>query len=129
MKEKLKRSLALMFVVLLSLSNFNIVSAHSHTYTLLERETDYEPMNDANHLVTVCTIYKCSCGDIKRIYNDPSSDSHTYSGYSYTGYNYHSGTKHSFEYARYCSYCSHKQSYMDTINCGGPPCVVPYYLY
>lgn len=125
MKVKMKKSLALILIVILTLSNSYITSAHTHVYTFSFRDTTYEASGSTSHRIKVITIYKCTCGDMQYTETD-STASHVFPAHSYSGYNYHSGTKHIFEFASYCNYCSYRDSYTTTRSCSGPPCTIPY---
>lgn len=126
MKNKLKKSIALLLLIALSLPNSSIASAHTHAYTIYVGQNVSYQDQGSNHLRIVDSFYKCSCGDLK-LYSSSTEQSHTYtSGYTYTGYNYHSGTRHYFEMAKYCIQCNHKDSYFDSRICSGPPCTIPY---
>lgn len=127
MKIKLKKSLALLLLIVLSLFNSSIVFAHTHDYNIFKQQIVTYSDEGSNHTRTVASYYGCSCGDEKQIISSVTYQSHTYSsGYTYTGYNYHSGTRHYFEMAKYCIQCNHKDAYFDSKICSGPPCTIPY---
>lgn len=122
------KKIVVLLLIILSLSAPKIVSAHICYYNIKDGVSfAYVDNGDHNeHEKITYDIYKCSCGDSIRTVSHSTNLSHVFTSYSYTGYNYHSGTKHTFEYARYCSYCSHRDSYTSTVSSSGPPCVIPY---
>lgn len=124
MKKKLKKSLVLLLIMLI-LSTYNTASAHTHDYAKTYGVTYFDKGNDYHEKMTFENGI-CPCGDSYTKGLTYTSQAHSYPSYSYSGYNYHSGTKHVFEFARSCTYCSHRDSYTTSRSCSGPPCTIPY---
>ncbi|MDF2845682.1 MAG: hypothetical protein K0R00_4108 [Herbinix sp.] len=125
MKPKFKKRFVLLLILLL-LFTYNIVSAHTHVHTKKSSGVSYIDKGTNYHDLNTYDNYSCPCGDSYTVLTSYITLSHEYPSYSYSGYNYHSGTKHVFEFARYCTYCSHRDSYTTTRSCSGPPCIIPY---
>lgn len=127
MKTKLKKSLALLLLIALPLSYSSIAYAHTHRFTIyVLQETSFVDFG-AFHSKYLNTLYECSCGQSMWFNtNIENNISHSFSAYARSGSHYHKGTKHYLEYARTCSYCNRRESYYEAVNCGGPPCTLPY---
>ncbi len=128
MKVKSKKTIVISIVILLmiSLSIFNYVSAHTHTYVKHSFAIKYDDTGADKHYKYEISDYRCECGASYSAITSSAYLAHTFTSYSYSGANYHSGTKHYFEYARSCIYCGHRDSYYNNVSCSGPPCTIPY---